>query len=53
VPDLPGRTGVADTREEALRLIRQGIEPHSVGLREGSWPVPTASSTTDCVQVKP
>ncbi|MGQ0835496.1 MAG: type II toxin-antitoxin system HicB family antitoxin [Gammaproteobacteria bacterium] len=33
VPDIPGCVAVADTREEALRQIRENVSAHHEGLR--------------------
>ena len=51
VPDLPGCVAAADTREEALALIRDAIEFHLEGLRESGQPVPKPSSTGEVVDV--
>jgi predicted RNase H-like HicB family nuclease len=51
VPDLPGCIAVGDTREEVLRLIREAIELHIVGLREDGLAVPSPSSTVEVVRV--
>jgi predicted RNase H-like HicB family nuclease len=51
VPDLPGCAVVAETREEALHLIREAIELHIEGLREAGSPIPEAQSIVEYVQV--
>lgn len=51
VPDLPGCAVVAETREEALELIRGAVELHIASLREDGSPVPPPASTTEYVQV--
>ena len=51
VPDLPGCVAVGETREEALRLIREAIEFHIDSLRQDGLPVPTPSSEGDFVEV--
>lgn len=51
VPDLPGCVAAADTREEALALIRDAIEFHLEGLRASGQPVPKPSSTGEVVDV--
>ena len=51
VPDLPGCAVVAETRDEALRLIREAIPLHLLSLREGGSPVPQPVSSTEYVQV--
>jgi predicted RNase H-like HicB family nuclease len=40
VPDLPGCIAAADTRDEALQLIREAIEFHIEGLIEQGEVVP-------------
>jgi predicted RNase H-like HicB family nuclease len=51
VPDLPGCAVVGETREEALRLIREAVELHVSALREQGDRVPEPASSTDYVQV--
>jgi len=51
VPDLPGCIAVGETREEALRLVREAIEFHIDGLRQDGMPVPTPGSEGDFVEV--
>ena len=51
VPDLPGCVAVGDTREEAMRLIREAIEFHLEGLRADGLPVPPPSSSIELVHV--
>ncbi|MDP9476781.1 MAG: type II toxin-antitoxin system HicB family antitoxin [Actinomycetota bacterium] len=51
VPDLPGCVAVGETREEALRLIREAIELHLEGMREEGLPVPEPSSSSEYVEV--
>lgn len=45
VPDLPGCAVVAETREEALQLIREAVELHVATLREQGSRIPEAAST--------
>ena len=40
VPDLPGCVATAETREETLKLIREGIEIHIELMIEDGDPVP-------------
>jgi predicted RNase H-like HicB family nuclease len=40
VPDLPGCVSTGATREEVERNIREAIEFHVEGIREGGEPVP-------------
>ena len=51
VPDLPGCVAVGETREEALALIRDGIEFHIEGLKEAGQSIPRPSSTAEVVDV--
>ena len=51
VPDLPGCVAAADTRDEALRLIREAIELHIEGRRQTGQPVPPPSSTGELIAV--
>jgi predicted RNase H-like HicB family nuclease len=51
VPDLPGCIDVGDTREEALRLIKEALESHIECLRESGEPVPPPSSLSEYVEV--
>lgn len=51
VPDLPGCVAAAETRDEALRLIREAIELHIQDLRQSGQPVPPPSSTGELIAV--
>jgi predicted RNase H-like HicB family nuclease len=51
VPDLPGCVAVGETREEAMRLIREAIEFYLEGVREEGLPVPEPSSSSEYVEV--
>lgn len=51
VPDLPGCAAVAETREEALQLIREAIELHIDSLRENGEGVPIPHSFVEKVAV--
>jgi predicted RNase H-like HicB family nuclease len=51
VPDLPGCVAVGETRDEALRLIREAIEFHIEGLKAEGLPVPRPSSEGEFVEV--
>lgn len=51
VPDLPGCVAAADSREEALNLIREAIELHIEDLRQSGQPVPPPSSTGELIAV--
>lgn len=51
VPDLPGCIAVGETREEALRLIREAVQFHIEGLKQEGLPVPEPSSEGEFVEV--
>jgi len=51
VPDLPGCVSVAETREEAMALIREAIELHIESLRENGDDVPEPHSFVERVAV--
>lgn len=51
VPDLPGCIAAGDTRDEALKLIREAVEFHIEGLREQGEPVPEPRSFSEFVEV--
>jgi predicted RNase H-like HicB family nuclease len=51
VPDLPGCAVVGETREEALKLIREAVDLHVSSLKENGDPLPEPASTTEFVQV--
>jgi predicted RNase H-like HicB family nuclease len=51
VPDLPGCVAVGETRKEAMDLIREAIEFHIEGLREGGDPVPVPHSSVEKIAV--
>jgi predicted RNase H-like HicB family nuclease len=51
VPDLPGCIAVGETKEEALRLIKEAIELHLESMREEGVSIPEPSSTVEYVQV--
>jgi predicted RNase H-like HicB family nuclease len=51
LPDLPGCVVAAETRDEALALIREAIEFHIEGLKQNGEPVPPPSSTGEIVDV--
>lgn len=52
VPDLPGCVAAADTRDEALRLIREAIELHIEDLRQSGQSVPPPSSTGELIAIQ-
>jgi predicted RNase H-like HicB family nuclease len=51
VPDLPGCVAVAETRDEAMQLIREAIEMHIENLRENGEPVPEPHSSVEKIAV--
>ena len=51
VPDLPGCVAAAETRDEALRLIREAIEFHIDEMREDGMEVPQPLSSAEYVEV--
>jgi predicted RNase H-like HicB family nuclease len=51
VPDLPGCVSAAETRDEAIRLIREAIEFHIEEMREGGLEVPEPLSSAEYVEV--
>lgn len=51
VPDLPGCIAIGETRDEALRLIREAIEFHIEWLRQEGLPLPPPNSEGEFVEV--
>jgi predicted RNase H-like HicB family nuclease len=51
VPDLPGCIAAGETREEALRLIREAIVFHIEGMQEAGEEVPTPSCEGEVIDV--
>ena len=52
VPDLPGCVAAADSKDEVLALIKEAIEFHLDGLKEGGEPIPSPVSTSEVVEVE-
>ena len=52
VPDLPGCVAAADSKDEVLALIKEAIEFHLEGLKEGGEPIPSPVSTSEVVEVE-
>ena len=52
VPDLPGCIAPAETKAEALAMIREAIELHIEDLRSGGFPVPQSSSVSEVDEVE-
>ena len=51
VPDLPGCVAAAETRDEALSLIREAIELHLDELKRSGERAPQPSSTSEVVEI--
>ena len=51
VPDLPGCVAAGRTRAEVERLIREAIQIHLEGLRQGGEPIPEPTTGVDLVEV--
>ena len=51
VPDLPGCVAAAETREEALQLIREAIEFHIEEMEADGMLVPEPSSSAEYVEI--
>ena len=52
IPDLPGCVAVADTREEVVALIQEGIVYHLELMQEDGDPIPEPSTTSLVVEVE-
>ena len=52
VPDLPGCVAVGETKQEVLQLIREAIEFHLEGLKDGGASVPQPHSSSEFVEVR-
>jgi predicted RNase H-like HicB family nuclease len=52
VPDLPGCVAAAETREEVVKLIHEGIEQHIELLREEGLPIPEPRSAAEYADVQ-
>lgn len=51
VPDLPGCVAAAETREEAVRLIREAIEFHIEEMQADGLAIPEPSSSAEYVEI--
>jgi predicted RNase H-like HicB family nuclease len=51
VPDLPGCVAVGETKDDALRLIREAIDRHISQMKKDGLSVPKPSSSTESVKV--
>ena len=52
IPDLPGCVAVADTKEEVIALIQEGIVYYLEELHITGQPVPEPSTTAMLVEVE-
>ena len=52
VPDLPGCIAVADTREEVISLIQEGIVYYLEELQITGQPIPEPSTTALVVEIE-
>jgi len=52
VPDLPGCITTGQTVEEIERNIREAIELHLEGLREGGEPIPEPQTVVTYVELQ-
>ena len=52
LPDLPGCVAAGETRDEAIRLIREAIALHIEGLKREGLPVPKPISEGEFVDVE-
>ena len=51
VPDLPGCVAVGETKDDALRLIREAIDRHISQMKKDGLSIPEPSSSTESVKV--
>jgi predicted RNase H-like HicB family nuclease len=51
VPDLPGCIATADTVEELMQLMREGIRFHVEGIREAGLPIPEPTTEVAYAEV--
>jgi len=51
VPDLPGCVAAAETRDEAMQLIREAIEMHLESFRDNGESVPPPNSSVEKITV--
>ena len=52
IPDLPGCVAVADTKEEVIALIQEGIVYYLEEMHNTAQPIPEPSTTALVVDVK-
>ncbi len=51
VPDLPGCAAAGESRDEAVRLIREAVEFHLEGLKTEGIPIPQPSSEIEYIDI--
>ncbi len=52
IPDLPGCVAVADTKEEVIALIEEGIVYHLEEMQADGDPIPEPTTTALLVEVE-
>lgn len=50
--DLPGCFALADTIEEAMRLMREAIDLHLAQMRRDGEPIPAPSTLCDYLDIQ-
>lgn len=51
VPDLPGCVATADSKEDVIRLMREGISFHLEGMREDGLSIPEPTTQVEYADV--
>jgi len=51
LPDLPGCAAAGESRDEAVRLIKEAVESHLQGLKVKGMPIPAPSSETEYIDM--
>ncbi len=51
VPDLPGCVAAGDTKEEALKLIKEAIELHLEVLKEEGTVIPVPHCSSEIIRI--
>ena len=52
IPDLPGCVAVADTKEEVIALIQEGIVYHLEEMQADGDPIPEPATTAMLMEVE-
>ena len=52
VPDLPGCIAAAETKVEALELIREAMELHVDDMKSAGLPIPKPASVSEVVEIE-